>query len=674
MATHKARMPSREIRTLFNLGAIRDLTDGQLLERFASGGGEGAELAFAALVERHAAMVMRVCRARLADPNDAHDAAQAAFVVLVQKARTLWVRDSIGPWLHQVAVRTASGARGAKLRRGRLERGAARPEAYQVTHLDGWEQALHQEICRLPDRYRVPIILCDLQGHSCEEVATRLGRPVGTIKSWRSRGRDHLRRRLVRLGLAPASVLATNIAKGSASGPTADASAAATVRAAMDSITAGTVPTSVLGLAKGVLKAMFISKLRTTAITILALGALAAGVGTIGRVGAQDASKGDRDPQVHAVDELLPPFPPVKDLADTWPLSLREAIRIGLKNSKAIHVVETPKNLGRDAQFVIAATDHGVDPYRFRSEVMAHVRSVAQQYWALNQGLVDVWAAEKAVELGEGIVKREEAKHAAGLGDPNNLAEAREQVDRFKLDLVDRTASVIMIERQLRNILGMTWTETRRIVPMTAPLDAKVTLEWDDALKIMMDRQPDVLRQRSILQRPELGEDAPGKSAFEEVVHQTTHALARFFLEIDSNHKLFQTATRLRTAAAARMDAQAAVYEAGKITIDRHLDAVNRYAAAVRKEAEFQGRYNTAIAALEEAKGTLLDHEGIVIANRLDPVRAPAPRPDVVNGPAAVDPGSGTTYSFRFMIGRGSEPFEVRGSFTVAPATESKRP
>jgi len=311
VANHKARMPSREIRTLFNLGAIRDLTDGQLLERYVSGGGEGAELAFAALVERHAAMVMRVCRARLADSNDAHDAVQAAFIVLVKKARSLWVRDSIGPWLHQVAVRTAAGARAAKLRRDRLERGAAKPEAYQVSHLDGREQALHQEIGRLPERYRVPIILCDLQGHSCEEVATRLGRPVGTIKCWRSRGRDQLRRRLVRLGLAPASVLATNIARGSASGPTADASAAATVRAIMDSMTAGTVPTSVLGLAKGVLKAMFISKLRTTAVTILALGALAAGVGSIGRIGAQDAPKGDRDHQVrsvHAVDDLLPPM------------------------------------------------------------------------------------------------------------------------------------------------------------------------------------------------------------------------------------------------------------------------------------------------------------------------------------------------------------------------------
>ena len=105
MATTKDRALSRQLDTLFNIGAIRELTDGQLLERFARGDGEAAELAFAALVERHGAMVMRVCRAHLADPHDRQDAFQATFLVLVEKARGLWVRDSLGPWLHQVALR-----------------------------------------------------------------------------------------------------------------------------------------------------------------------------------------------------------------------------------------------------------------------------------------------------------------------------------------------------------------------------------------------------------------------------------------------------------------------------------------------------------------------------------------------------------------------------------------
>ena len=77
----------RQLRTLFNVGAIRELTDGQLLERFATDRGEAAELAFAVLVERHGPMVLRVCRGVLADPHDAQDAFQATFLVLVKKAR-----------------------------------------------------------------------------------------------------------------------------------------------------------------------------------------------------------------------------------------------------------------------------------------------------------------------------------------------------------------------------------------------------------------------------------------------------------------------------------------------------------------------------------------------------------------------------------------------------------
>ena len=97
-----------QLQTLYNLGVVGDLTDGQLLERFATDADEAAELAFSALVERHEAMVWRVCLAVLRDEHGAEDAFQATFLVLVRKARTLWVRDSLGPWLHQVAYRTAS--------------------------------------------------------------------------------------------------------------------------------------------------------------------------------------------------------------------------------------------------------------------------------------------------------------------------------------------------------------------------------------------------------------------------------------------------------------------------------------------------------------------------------------------------------------------------------------
>ena len=181
MATTKDRALSRQLSTLFNVGAIRELTDGQLLERFARGDGEAAELAFAALVERHGAMVLRVCRAQLADPHDTQDAFQATFLVLVEKARGLWVRDSLGPWLHQVALRTASCARSSAIRRRRLERRAAEIAASRRfrmrTPTPELARVLHEEIDRLPERYRVPIVLCDLEGRTCEEAARVHGPP-----------------------------------------------------------------------------------------------------------------------------------------------------------------------------------------------------------------------------------------------------------------------------------------------------------------------------------------------------------------------------------------------------------------------------------------------------------------------------------------------------------------
>src|SRR5436305_15176190 len=126
MATGQDRRVLRQLGTLFTVGTGGGLTDGQLLERFATLRGDPAEQAFAALVERHGPMVLGVCRGVLADPHDAEDAFQATFMVLVRKARGPWVEESLGPWVHQVALRTASCARSAVARRARHERAAAR--------------------------------------------------------------------------------------------------------------------------------------------------------------------------------------------------------------------------------------------------------------------------------------------------------------------------------------------------------------------------------------------------------------------------------------------------------------------------------------------------------------------------------------------------------------------
>jgi RNA polymerase sigma factor (sigma-70 family) len=273
--TRKDGAVLRPLNTLFNIGATRELTDGQLLERFSAGQDEVAGLAFEALVERHGAMVLRVCRAQLVDLHDTQDAFQATFLILVEQARTLWVRDSLGPWLHQVALRTASCARSAAARRRRHEQRAAEVAASLGGNADRTgseiEKVLHEEINRLPECYRVPIVLCELEGYTCEEAARRMDRPVGTVKSWRSRGRERLRGQLIRRGLAPAAGLGGALALDVARAAVPKETVRVAVRALCDWVTAGQVSASVRTLVKGVLKTMLFGKLRMTATAVFAL-------------------------------------------------------------------------------------------------------------------------------------------------------------------------------------------------------------------------------------------------------------------------------------------------------------------------------------------------------------------------------------------------------------------
>jgi HlyD family secretion protein len=292
MAIGKDRAALGELRTLFSIGTVGDLTDGQLLERFATDRGEVAERAFAALVERHGPMVLRICRSVLDDAHDAQDAFQATFLVLVRRARALWVRDSLGPWLHQVAFRTSACARTKAARRRRHERRAAlTTEEVRAEAENRVGAALHEEIERLPERYRAPLVLCDLEGSTHEQAARHLGWPVGTVKSRLSRGRERLRDRLARRGLAPGvGLLAARGLQG------ADALLSPTL---VDSTTAAVVQSiivrtivrgSAASLARGVLLSMTLARFAKTALLVLGVGATVSGVGLL----AQQGTPGDK--------------------------------------------------------------------------------------------------------------------------------------------------------------------------------------------------------------------------------------------------------------------------------------------------------------------------------------------------------------------------------------------
>lgn len=212
MANIQSGAVLRAVQVLFEAGAIGQSPDSELLHRYISQRGEGAEQAFAALVERHGPMVLRVCRGVLRDEHEALDAFQGTFLILAQRARAIRNRGSLGSWLYGVALRVASGARASLTRRLELERRAAEvvPTARCADDPERPEIAavVHEEIARLAERYRSAVVACDLEGLSCADAADRLGWPVGTVKSRLSRGRSQLRERLTRRGLVAPAMLA----------------------------------------------------------------------------------------------------------------------------------------------------------------------------------------------------------------------------------------------------------------------------------------------------------------------------------------------------------------------------------------------------------------------------------------------------------------------------------
>ncbi len=267
-----------DLRAIFDGGMVAGLTDGDLLARFASGCPDEAEPAFAALVARHGPMVLAVCRGLLASPHDAEDAFQATFLTLARKAATIRQPELLGSWLHGVACRTARRLRDkdARRRRNEVEASMSRAIAEAAAAPDREAiAALHEEIDRLPERYRSAIVLCDLNGLTHREAGRRLGHPTGTISARIARARERLRERLLDRGSAlPAGVMGAVRLPGL---PAPLANATVRIAMAASSATTATIPPAVASLTREVMG--FAPLLWRTALSV---AALILGIGTIG--------------------------------------------------------------------------------------------------------------------------------------------------------------------------------------------------------------------------------------------------------------------------------------------------------------------------------------------------------------------------------------------------------
>ncbi|MFI5455142.1 MAG: RNA polymerase sigma factor [Isosphaerales bacterium] len=309
MATRPGQDHLRSLETLYSAGALGTKTDGELLECFRTDRGPAGQEAFRILVERYGPMVLGLCRSRVRDSHEAEDAFQATFLVLVRRADSIRRRDTIGPWLHGVATRVARRAFNRTIRRRKRElSGVADLACRDSSSPDGpaCEQVIQDEIARLPESFRAPLVLCCLLGLSYDLAARQLGLSEPALRGRLHRARKQLAARLRARGIA-SSVIGPAIEPFRVALPALPSSLVdSTVRFSMrwwvlngllDGATA--IPVTITALSEGAIKSMIFQAYKLPAIVALtAVGLL--GTVVLAQQGKNAAGNGPSSPVKNA--------------------------------------------------------------------------------------------------------------------------------------------------------------------------------------------------------------------------------------------------------------------------------------------------------------------------------------------------------------------------------------
>jgi RNA polymerase sigma factor (sigma-70 family) len=341
-------MPGNGARGIFDkLRALArgrtDAGDAQLLQAFIN---TRDEAAFETLVRRHGAMVFGVCRRVLREHHGAEDAFQATFLVLVKKAASIRPREMVANWLYGVAYQTALRAKVSALKRRAKESQAMPRVAAADNHWwDDLQPVLDEELSRLPDNYRVPIVLCDLEGKTRKDAARQLGWQEGTLHGRLARARILLARRLTQRGVTlSGGVLAGILTEHAASASVAPTLICATLHAAALSATTTAAASAAVGsLVDGVIKAMFIAKLKTAAFLLVTGAVLTTALGVTYRSGASVAA-GERGATFAAFADDKPAQNQPKAKPKSVPLDPAERLLIELwLNDMLLQPPDKPK-------------------------------------------------------------------------------------------------------------------------------------------------------------------------------------------------------------------------------------------------------------------------------------------------------------------------------------------
>ena len=285
MASLASASVARQIGSLFEGSSVAGLSDRQLLDRFTSERGNAGEAAFAALVARHGSLVFAVCVDVLADRHDAEDAFQAVFLILAQKARSIREPELLANWLYGVALRTARHANHRRRHRRRTEKASSIINATTSASTSSAEQSLlaheravvlYEEIERLPCAFRLPVVLCYLEGLTVHEAARRLRWSHGTLRSRMARAREKLRRALTRRGVVlPAAAFSAFFSLRSASASMSPHLCETTARTAIQFAAGHSSATFAEAVAHEVLRSTLLHKLKLATLALLLVGAVA---------------------------------------------------------------------------------------------------------------------------------------------------------------------------------------------------------------------------------------------------------------------------------------------------------------------------------------------------------------------------------------------------------------
>jgi RNA polymerase sigma factor (sigma-70 family) len=336
----------------------RELSDCELLERFV---GARDEAAFTVMIERHGPMVLGVCRRALSNYHDAEDACQATFLVLARKAASVCNKSSLSSWLHGVACRVAVNLKRDHARRKAREREVVAPVSKDPAAEVTWREVqtiLDEELQRLPERYRTPVILCYLECMTRDEAAEHLGLPPTTLHGRLEDARELLREVLSKRGLTLGAVMsAAAIGEGvvqAALSPTfvVSSTKAAILLAAGQPLADSVIATHVLALTQEVLKTMFLTKVKFGTAAVLCAGLFVALIGgTFASLGiAQDAKPKSENAQLQAKDLLASPGKTESD-AD-FIRRISKDLRGTEPTPTEIHFFVTSKDVGRRQKLI----------------------------------------------------------------------------------------------------------------------------------------------------------------------------------------------------------------------------------------------------------------------------------------------------------------------------------